>query len=64
MPNYPDFQIAERVSEETDFRTLIKRPASESIQMITTAKAVLDAWSEIYLQVREKIEISGRDPRC
>jgi hypothetical protein len=24
---------------------------------------VLDSWSDVYLQVREKIEVSGRDPR-
>lgn len=57
-------QIAERVSEETDFRTIFKVEATEAASKIATGKQVLDAWSEVYLQVRERIESSGRDPRC
>jgi dynein heavy chain len=57
------YQIAERVSQETDFRNLVKRPASEATRLISTSKSVLDSWSDVYLQVREKIEVSGRDPR-
>jgi hypothetical protein len=56
-------QIAERVSQETDFRNLVKRPAAEATRLISTSKSVLDSWSDVYLQVREKIEVSGRDPR-
>ena len=52
------------MSERTEFRTLTKKPASEASALVATAKTVLETWSEIYLQVREKIEISGRDPRC
>lgn len=52
------------MSEKTEFRTLTKKPASEASTLVATAKTVLETWSEIYLQVREKIEISGRDPRC
>jgi hypothetical protein len=57
-------QIAERVSEETDFRTIFKVEATEAASKIATGKQVLDAWSEVYLQVRERIESIGRDPRC
>lgn len=52
------------MSEQTEFRTLTKKPASDASALVATAKSVLEAWSEIYLQVREKIEFSGRDPRC
>ncbi|XP_073386148.1 dynein-1-alpha heavy chain, flagellar inner arm I1 complex isoform X3 [Physcomitrium patens] len=56
-------QIAEKVSDEVDFRSLNKKPFLVSINTVATAKSVLNTWSDIYLQVREKIELSGRDPR-
>nr|AML30863.1 axonemal inner arm dynein heavy chain 7 [Marsilea vestita] len=56
-------QIAERVSDDINLKTLFKLPASQSSQKIIVARNVLDSWSKIYLQVRERIEIGGRDPR-
>ncbi|OAE19678.1 hypothetical protein AXG93_1847s1410 [Marchantia polymorpha subsp. ruderalis] len=57
------FQIAVKVTEESDFKTIFKVKAEEAAAKISTGKLVLDAWSGIYLQVREQIESSGRDPR-
>lgn len=56
-------QISERVTEEVNLKTVFKLPAVEAFQKIRTAKNVLDSWSETYLQVRERIELGGRDPR-
>ncbi|KAL2608323.1 hypothetical protein R1flu_026896 [Riccia fluitans] len=57
------YQIAVKVTEEADFKTIFKVKAEEALAKISTGKQVLDAWSGIYLQVREQIESSGRDPR-
>lgn len=54
-------QIAVKVTEESDFKTIFKVKAEEAAAKISTGKLVLDAWSGIYLQVREQIESSGRD---
>ncbi|MCO5597848.1 hypothetical protein L7F22_051932 [Adiantum nelumboides] len=56
-------QIADRVTEEVNVKALFKLPAAEAFQKMRTAKKVLDSWSETYLQVRERIEVGGRDPR-
>lgn len=48
---------------EIDFPRLLRLHAEEAARKITTAKTVLDSWTEVYLQVRERIEVNGRDPR-
>ena len=63
LPECFEEQIAERVSEEINVRILFKLPALEASQKIIIAKNVLDSWSEVYLDVRERIELGGRDPR-
>ena len=63
LPECFEEQIAERVSEEINLRILFKLPALEASQKIIIAKNVLDSWSEVYLDVREHIELGGRDPR-
>jgi dynein heavy chain len=63
LPDGLTKQIAERVSEEISLRILFKLPALEASQKIRVAKNVLDSWSETYLEVRERIELGGRDPR-
>ncbi|EFJ08822.1 hypothetical protein SELMODRAFT_131043 [Selaginella moellendorffii] len=56
-------QIAEKVSSEIDLKTLFTVPAESAVSKLTIGKAVLDSWSEVYMQVRERIEVQGRDPR-
>ena len=36
---------------------------SDAVTLIRTGKSVLDGWHNTYMQVREKIEVSGRDAR-
>eukprot|EP01018_Ginkgo_biloba_P029496 Gb_13869 [translate_table: standard] len=38
-------------------------PATNAEYKLSVAKNLLDSWSEVYLQVRERIELGGRDPR-
>ena len=56
-------QIADRVESEINVRNLFKKPAMIALQEIELSKSVLDSWQQVYLQVREKIEVSGRDAR-
>ena len=56
-------QIADRVESEINVRLLFKKPAMIALQEIELSKSVLDSWQQVYLQVREKIEVSGRDAR-
>eukprot|EP00898_Chlorokybus_atmophyticus_P006649 jgi/Chlat1/6986/Chrsp56S00523 len=56
-------EIADKVADEIDCKVLFHLTPSDAKQRIDGAKSVLEAWSEVYLQVREKIEISGRDAR-
>lgn len=36
---------------------------AEAVHLIRTGKSVLEGWHNTYMQVREKIEVSGRDAR-
>lgn len=36
---------------------------AEAVRLIKTGKSVLEGWHNTYMQVREKIEVSGRDAR-
>ena len=56
-------QIADRVESDINVRLLFKKPAVIALQEIELSKSVLDSWQQVYLQVREKIEVSGRDAR-
>ena len=56
-------QIADRVEKEIKVRLLFQKAATDALQEIDLSKSVLDSWQTVYLQVREKIEVSGRDAR-
>ncbi|GBG66229.1 hypothetical protein CBR_g57832 [Chara braunii] len=56
-------EIADKVAEGMVLKQLFKAPAVDSIRHIDLAKSVLESWSEVYLNVRERIENSGRDAR-
>jgi hypothetical protein len=45
-------QIGDKVAEQVDLKTLFQLPPAETQHLIDTGKAVLDTWSEVYLQVR------------
>lgn len=36
---------------------------ADAVRLIRTGKSVLEGWHNTYMQVREKIEVSGRDAR-
>jgi hypothetical protein len=42
------------VAEQVDLKTLFQLPPAETQHLIETGKAVLDTWSEVYLQVRRQ----------
>ena len=44
-------------------QTLFKVSPAAAVDILKVAKSVLEHWHATYMQVREKIEISGRDAR-
>ncbi|KAK3281453.1 hypothetical protein CYMTET_10756, partial [Cymbomonas tetramitiformis] len=56
-------EIGDTVAEEIDVKVLFRMPPADATSKIELAKNVLEQWSEVYLKIREKIEISGRDAR-
>ncbi|KAJ3336288.1 Dynein heavy chain 10, axonemal, partial [Gonapodya sp. JEL0774] len=56
------WEIANRVSEVVDVKNILADPVKAKGK-ISDAKALLEAWSTTYFQVRERIEQSGRDQR-
>ena len=57
------WEINEKISSLINVRTIFRDHAGQSIALITEAKKVLLRWEEAYLQMRQKIEDSGRDNR-
>ena len=57
-------QIATKVGSEIDIKGLFKAESAEKVVAdIEIARSVLEQWLAVYLQIREKIEVSGRDAR-
>lgn len=46
-----------------DLQAVFKMVPAEAVRLIKTGKSVLEGWHNTYMQVREKIEVSGRDAR-
>ena len=44
-------------------QAVFKMPPVEAVRLIKIGKSVLESWHNTYMQVREKIEVSGRDAR-
>lgn len=44
-------------------QTIFKVSPTEAVEQLRVAKGVLEHWYSTYMQVREKIEVSGRDAR-
>lgn len=44
-------------------QAVFKMAPAEAVHLIRTGKSVLEGWHNTYMQVREKIEVSGRDAR-
>ena len=44
-------------------QAVFKMSPVEAVRLIKTGKSVLESWHNTYMQVREKIEVSGRDAR-
>jgi dynein heavy chain len=56
-------EIGNRVAAEINVKVLFTWSPADATARISLAKSVLEYWSEIYLQVRELIELSARDQR-
>ena len=60
-------QIASNVSGGIDIQALFKFSpgvdVGEKLKYLDNARAALEGWCQVYLEVREKIEQSGRDAR-
>ena len=44
-------------------QAVFKMVPTDALRLIRTGKSVLEGWHNTYMQVREKIEVSGRDAR-
>ena len=56
-------EIGDKVEAEVQVKVLFSMPPAEAVARVDLAKSVLEQWREVYLQIREKIETSGRDAR-
>ncbi|WIA10356.1 hypothetical protein OEZ85_010548 [Tetradesmus obliquus] len=56
-------ELCDRVDGAVMLHQLFRMPAAEAIELLRVSKAVLESWQSTYMQVREKIETSGRDAR-
>ncbi|PVD32839.1 hypothetical protein C0Q70_08286 [Pomacea canaliculata] len=57
------WEVAERVAKVVDIQTLFKSGTEEVKRLTHEAKRMLVTWRETYMDVRNKIEASGRDQR-
>ena len=48
---------------DASLQAVFQMAPADAVTLIRTGKSVLDGWHNTYMQVREKIEISGRDAR-
>ncbi|GMI47335.1 hypothetical protein TrCOL_g3071 [Triparma columacea] len=56
-------KIADRVAHEVNVKTILRKPPQIAKNTILEAKNVLESWQSVYLDVRNKIEITGTDRR-
>jgi len=56
-------EIGDRVEAAVDLRQMFRMSPEEAVELVKSCKAVLEHWYTTYMQVREKIEMSGRDAR-
>ena len=49
--------------ERNNLQAVFKMVPAEAVRLIKTGKSVLEGWHNTYMQVRERIEVSGRDAR-
>lgn len=57
------WEISNKVSNAINVQTILRDTDGSNKEIIRTAQSLLEAWSATYFQVREKIEMSGRDQR-
>jgi len=56
-------QLVERVRKSVNVHTIFKQSPLDVRKAVSEAVSLLEGWSEVYFQVRERIEMSGRDQR-
>ena len=57
------WQLCQKVFQHVNIKTIFKIPAAEAKAILIQSKLMLLKWNEVYFQVREKIELGGRDQR-
>lgn len=57
------WEIANKVSTVINVRQIFRESPQEMKKKIFEAQTVLQKWKEVYLDIRQKIEQSGRDQR-
>lgn len=57
------WEISNKVSMMISIPSILREPAEIGKAKILAAQALLESWSTVYFQVRDKIEQSGRDQR-
>lgn len=55
--------IGDRVEAAVDLRQLFRMSPTDAVELLKVCKSVLEHWYLQYMQVRERIEMSGRDAR-
>lgn len=56
-------KIADKVAHEVNITTILRKPPQIAKTVILEAQNVLKSWQSVYMDVRNKIEISGTDHR-
>ena len=56
-------ELSRRIPVEVRIKELLEMNPKEALQKVDMAKNVLEQWHTVYLHVRERIEMSGRDAR-
>ncbi|KAK9812551.1 hypothetical protein WJX73_008170 [Symbiochloris irregularis] len=56
-------QIADRIEAAVKPKELFGMPLKESTELLNTAATLAKQWFNIYMQIREQIEVGGKDSR-
>ncbi len=56
-------EIGDRVEHAVDMHQLFRMQPSDAVELVRTCRSVLEHWYTTYMQVRERIEMNGRDAR-
>ena len=58
------WEIANKIASLVNVRSIFRESITGSIKLISESQAVLLKWEKAYMEMRQRIEESGRDNRC